>query len=151
MDSPAKIEFRDSAIHGQGGFAAQFITKGTLIIQYLGEIINKEESSRRCEANNEYIFCLDDEKDLDGKVDWNPARHINHSCNPNSEAECIDGQIWIVANRDIQAGEEITFNYGYDLVDYQEHPCYCGASNCIGYIVAEEYFEALRNKTVPNV
>jgi SET domain-containing protein len=45
-----------------------------------------------------------------------------------------------VAWRDIRAGEEITFNYGYDLEDYREHPCRCGAADCAGYIVAEDFF-----------
>ena len=45
--------------------------------------------------------------------------------------------------RDIRAGEEITFNYNYDLQDYREHPCRCGAANCAGYIVAEEFFGQL--------
>ena len=82
---------------------------------------------------------------LDGKVDWNPARLLNHSCSPTCEAEEDDERIWIVALRDIKAGEEITFNYNYDLQDYQEHPCRCGAPNCVGYIVAEEFFNAIGN------
>ena len=56
----------------------------------------------------------------------------------------IDGRIWIVAGRDIRAGEEITFNYGYDIESYREHPCHCGAPQCVGYIVAEEFFEDVR-------
>ena len=72
------------------------------------------------------------------------ARFVNHSCEPNCEAELSDGQVWIIAGRDIAAGEEVTYNYGYDLVDYREHPCRCGAASCVGYIVAEEFFPSLR-------
>ena len=72
---------------------------------------------------------------------WNPARIINHSCAPNCEAELENERIWIVATRDIGAGEEITFNYGYDLEDYKEYVCRCGSPQCVGYIVAEEFFE----------
>ncbi|HZV33351.1 MAG TPA: SET domain-containing protein-lysine N-methyltransferase, partial [Verrucomicrobiae bacterium] len=64
----------------------------------------------------------------------------NHSCSPNAEARADGERIWIVALRDVRTGEEITFNYNYDLQDYQEHPCACGAANCVGYIVAEEFF-----------
>ena len=63
---------------------------------------------------------------------------------PNTEARCREGRIWIEAIRDIRAGEEITFNYGYDLEDYREHPCHCGAERCVGYMVAEELFEYVR-------
>jgi len=95
------------------------------------EICWREESPRRnrCAAakpDNEYIFTLDDEHDLDGNVPWNPARLLNHSCAPNCEAELDEGRIWIIALRDIRAGEELTFNYGYDLENYREHPCRCG-------------------------
>jgi SET domain-containing protein len=140
------LSFRASPIHGLGAFAATEIRSGTRIIEYVGEEITRAESLRRCEANNEYIFALDETRHLDGNVDWNPARFINHSCAPNGEALLEDGRIWIIALRDIRAGEEITFNYGYDLVDYREHPCRCGAEGCVGYVVAEEFFEHVRQR-----
>ena len=139
------ISFRESPIHGLGGFANGPIPAGTRVIEYGGQKITKAESLRRCEENNWFIFALDDQFDLDGAVGWNPARFINHSCSPNCDAELIDGHIWIVARRDIATGEEITFNYGYDLDSYREHPCHCGAPNCLGYIVAEELFPLVRN------
>lgn len=138
------FEIRDSPIHGRGGFARCDIPAGTRVLEYVGERITKAESLRRCEANNPYIFHLDDEYDLDGLVPWNPARFLNHSCAPNCEAVLEGGRIWIVALRDIRAGEELTFNYGYDLVDYQDYPCHCGAPNCVGYMVAEEFHPLLR-------
>src|SRR5215471_13243636 len=81
------IVFKESSIHGIGGFAKAHIPKGTHLLEYLGERINKEESARRCEANNVYIFSLNDQEDIDGYVEWNPARFLNHSCSPNCEAE----------------------------------------------------------------
>lgn len=138
------VAFRPSGIHGNGGFAAMAVPAGTRLIEYVGERISKEESHRRCEANNPFIFQLDDETDLDGNVDWNPARWLNHSCAPNCEAELDEGRIWIVALRDIAAGEELSFNYGYDLTDYRDFPCRCGAPACVGFMVAEEYFPLVR-------
>jgi uncharacterized protein len=135
------VLFRPSPIHGLGGFAKAAISKGARIIEYVGERISKSDSVRRCEQNNEYVFTLNDEQDLDGNVAWNPARFLNHSCVPNCEAELDDDRIWIIAMRDIRAGEEITFNYDYDLVDYRDYPCRCGSPGCVGYMVAEEFFE----------
>ena len=140
------IRIAPSPIHGQGGFAARFMSKGARVSEYIGERITKAESLRRCEAQNWFIFSLDGEFDLDGAVEWNPARFLNHSCAPNSEAVCEDGRVWIVALRDIRPGEEITFNYGYDLDDYAEYPCQCGAPECAGYIVAEELFAQVRSR-----
>jgi hypothetical protein len=138
------IEFRASAIQGLGGFARVNIAAGTRVIEYVGERISKEESNRRCEAGNAFIFTLDDETDLDGSVAWNPARWLNHSCDANCDAEWIEGRIWIVANRDVRAGEELTFNYNYDLEEYREHPCRCGAANCLGFILAPEFWDHVR-------
>ena len=44
------VLFKDSPIHGTGGFAKTAIGKGTRIVEYLGERISKGESLRRCEA-----------------------------------------------------------------------------------------------------
>ena len=135
------VLFKCSPIHGIGGFAKTPIGKATRIIEYVGERISKGESLQSCEQNNAFIFTLTKDQDLDGNVPWNPARLINHSCAPNCEAELDNERIWIVATRDILAGEEITFNYGYDLESYLDYPCQCGAPNCVGYMVAEEFFE----------
>jgi SET domain-containing protein len=140
------IVLRSSPIHGVGAFAKCPIDQGTHIIEYLGERISKAESLRRCEQNNEFIFTLNEQEDLDGNVQSNPARFLNHSCTPNCDAELDNGHIWIVANRQIEAGEELTFNYGFDLENYGEYPCRCGAPGCVGFIVAEEFFEHVRKQ-----
>jgi SET domain-containing protein len=137
---------RPSPIEGNGVFARRAIAAGTRVIEYVGEKVSKAESHARCEANNVCIFALDEDHDLDGNVPWNPARFVNHSCAPNCEATEDDGRIWIVARHDIAAGEELTFNYGYDLEDYREHPCRCGTPECAGYIVAEEFFAHVRKQ-----
>jgi uncharacterized protein len=146
MQTTELIEFRNSPIHGTGGFAARDIRAGARLVEYVGRKIDKQESMRQCELENPCIFCIDDEFDLDGNVDWNPARHLNHSCSPNAEAIGEGERIWIVALRDIRAGEEITFNYNYDLQDYHEHPCACGSPDCVGYIVAEEFFSEIAKR-----
>ena len=78
-DETEYVTFRSSAIDRRGGFARRDIVAGTQVIEYVGEKITKAEALARCEADNEYIFTLDDEWDIDGNVPWNPARLINHS------------------------------------------------------------------------
>ena len=124
-----------SRIAGQGLFTAQDIKKDTRIIQYVGERINKAESAKRLNQGNVYIFTFSDQYDIDGKVLRNTARYINHSCDPNCEAEITRRSIWIVALRDIKAGEELSYNYGYPPELYKEWPCLCGAENCFGKIL----------------
>ena len=136
-----------SPIHQTGLFATCDIQEGTEIVQYIGEKISKEESTRRAleweekaRKNNEgmvYIFELDEDWDIDGRVSDNLARYMNHSCDGNCEAINYDGEIWMVARQDISEGEELVFDYGYDMEHFLDHPCNCGADNCIGYIVQE--------------
>jgi SET domain-containing protein len=141
------VVFAESSIHGTGGFAGCDLEPETRLIEYFGERISKEESLRRCVEGNTRIFSLDDEWDLDGEVESNQARWLNHSCDPNCEARLEDdGQIWITSVRRIAAGEELTFNYGYDLEDWEEHPCRCGSSACVGFMVAEEFYDVVRGK-----
>jgi len=135
-----------STIHGEGVFARVNIRAGVRVIEYVGERVSKAESLRRRQAGNFFVFIVNDDFDIDGQVPWNPARFINHGCAPNCEARMEDDRIWILALRDIRAGEELTFNYGYDLQDYDDHPCGCGAPTCVGFIVAEEYFADVRRK-----
>ena len=47
---------------------------------------------------------------------------------------------------DIKKGEEISYNYGYDMDDYEDHPCKCGAKGCIGYIIEESQWCRFRKK-----
>lgn len=150
-------EVRSSGIHNHGLFATQWIAQGTQIIEYLGERIPKELSSQRAlewekKARKQgqglvYIFELNDEWDLDGNVEYNPAKYSNHHCEPNCEAVNYDDHIWLVASRDILANEELTFDYGYAIDSFLDHPCRCGAASCPGYIVRKDQRWRVRRLT----
>ena len=139
-----KYVVNTSGIHGTGLFARNAITEGEQILEYVGKKISKAESLLLCEAGNPFVFDLDEEWDIDGSVEWNPARFANHSCSPNCEVQNEDGRLWMIALRAIAPGEELTYNYGYDFGEFREHPCACGAPECIGYIVAEEFHDTVR-------
>ena len=139
---------RSSDIHGRGLYASKAIPQGTKIIEYLGERITKLESDRREKIRQEharrgtddgcvYVFELNKRHDLDGSMAWNTARLINHSCAGNCESQNIRGHIWMVALRDIAAGEELTFDYGFGMDNWRAHPCRCGTAKCAGFIVAK--------------
>ncbi len=140
------VAFKKSKIHGTGGFARTDIQRGIRIIEYVGPKLPKAEAQAELEKQNSYIFTLDDHYDVDGSVEWNLARFINHGCKPNCEAEIDGDRIWILARRSIKAGEELTYNYSYDLDEYEDRPCNCGSPDCVGYMVAERYFKTLRER-----
>ena len=145
---------RRSSIHSRGVFARCDIPTGTRVLEYTGEKISKTESDRRARARLErakktgvaavYIFNLNQRQDLDGSQRSNTARLLNHSCDPNCEAIQTRGRIWLTAVRDIKEGEELTFNYGFDLENWHEHECRCGSKRCIGFIAGEEYWADLK-------
>ena len=141
-----RVRVGTSRIHCDGLFAAIDLKKGMRIIRYTGEKITREESDRRLEAGNVYIFGLDERYSIDGKDLGNTARYINHSCDPNCQTEQFNNTIWIVAIKDIQEGEELTYNYGYDDKDYENNPCNCGAKNCCGYILDRKYWGLIKQK-----
>ena len=136
-----RVRVGPSHIAGQGLFAEQNIKQGTKIIRYIGEKITHEESERRLAAGNVYIFGLDEHSAIDGSTSKNTARYINHSCEPNCHTEQFGYIIWIVAIRDIRAGEELTYNYGYEMNDEPAEPCQCGAKHCCGYILDPRFWE----------
>ena len=149
-------EVRGSEIHGRGVYATTFIPKDQRIIEYVGERIDKKESDRRGVSQHSkslktgdaavYIFTLSKNYDIDGNVPWNTARLINHSCEPNCEAWSKGKRIFIHALRDIAEGEELSFDYGFDVECYEDHPCLCGRQSCVGYIVSRSQWEILDEK-----
>jgi uncharacterized protein len=154
------IIVKKSKIHNNGVFAKKDIKKGTKVIEYVGEIVTSEVGNKRAEQqyklskrNREngavYVFELNNKYDIDGCFKYNTARFINHSCEPNCKYKQEKLRIWIVAIRNIKKGEEISYDYGYDLEDYKNHRCKCGKKTCIGYIIGKKYkkeFEKLRKK-----
>lgn len=158
-------EVRQSSIHGRGVYACLPIPKGNRIIEYVGEIIGKKESERRGNSQMEhaektgdaavYIFTLDEKNDIDGNFPWNTARLINHSCAPNCEAWIEGRKIFIYALEDIAANEELTFDYGFDVDCYEDHPCRCGRPGCVGFIVSRSQWPELQarlaTRNPPNV
>lgn len=140
---PIQVYVGPSRIAGQGLFAAQPIAADSRILPYIGEKITAPERARRLAAGNTYIFHLNYRYALDGSTLDNTARYINHSCAPNCRVARDGDTLWIVAQQDIRAGEELSFNYGYDLRQYRDNPCRCGASTCCGYILDPQYWGAL--------
>jgi uncharacterized protein len=145
--SSRRIQTRVSGVHGKGVFATQSIAKGESLIEYVGEIINWTEALKRhphdpTDPNHTFYFHIDEDHVIDAKVGGNSSRWINHSCNPNCEADEVDGRVFIKALRHIRAGEELNYDYGliidepYTKKLKSEYPCWCGSKNCRGTLLA---------------
>ena len=110
-------------------FATRPIKRGAYIATYRGRVIPDEEAERREARGARYMFELTKTKTIDGSPRWNIARYINHSCKPNARPVGRNGGIVIVADRRIEAEEEITYSYGKEYLQYfiESGGCKCAA------------------------
>ena len=131
-----------SRIHGTGLLARARHPRGDLLLEYRGPIV---DSPPPPDAQGR-VFALELRPGtwIDGSGADNPARHANHSCAPTAEAVRDGDRILLVARRDLEPGDEITFDYGFGLADALDHPCRCGAPGCAGRILAEPLRPLLR-------
>ena len=142
-----RIQTRRSGVHGKGVFARQDLAEGETLIEYVGEVIPWPEALRRhphdpAQPNHTFYFHIDDGRVIDAKVGGNSSRWINHSCQPNCEADEQNGRVFIKALRNIVAGEELFYDYGlviearYTPKLLADYPCWCGARACRGTLLA---------------
>jgi SET domain-containing protein len=112
---------------GLGLFATAPIKKGAFIVRYTGRRVSNDEAD---EIDNRYLFELNSFWSIDGASRRNIARYINHSCRPNAEAYFVGHSVKIRARRNIQAGEEIAYDYGRDHFDAFIRPKGCKCEKC---------------------
>ena len=137
-------------MHGLGAFAVRPIPAGTRLIEYAGARITPAEADERypdvpgAVHHHTCLFAIDDDIVIDASVNGNDAKFINHSCDPNCDAVVEDDRIWIETIRDVEAGEELAYDYAFVLPERhtpaakRRYPCHCGASKCRGTILARK-------------
>ena len=92
----------------------------------MGEIITWKEAQRRHphdpnDPNHTFYFHVDENRVIDATHGGNSSRWINHSCDPNCEADEEDGRVFIKALRNIRAGEELNYDYGLIIDERYTH------------------------------
>jgi SET domain-containing protein len=145
--SGKRIQVRRSGVHGKGVFALQDLAEGETLIEYVGEVISWDEAQDRHphdpnDPNHTFYFHVNEDKVIDALHGGNSSRWINHSCDPNCEADEENDRIFIKAIRNIKAGEELNYDYGliidepYTKKLKAEYPCWCGSANCRGTLLS---------------
>jgi SET domain-containing protein len=112
---------------GLGLFAVKPIKKGEFIAYYTGKIISNAEADRLW---TKYLFELNSRWTVDGSSRRNIARYINHSCRPNAETDVKKQKVVITAIKNIQPGDEITYNYGRAYFNAFIKPMGCKCEAC---------------------
>ena len=161
---PSKIVARRSPIHGNGVFAKAPLKKGERVVEYKGKRRTHEEvdagDTGDVDSGHTFLFTLNDEYVIDANASGNVARWINHSCKPNCEAILHeDGgddrrkdRVFIEAIRDIEPGEELSYNYGITLAEKHTRElkeiwaCRCGAKKCTGTMLQPKKKKAGKGK-----
>ena len=117
---------------GCGVFAREPIQKGELLSLWGGRIVTKHELDPNMPNFTQRILQIEEGFYLETPADLEPADCFNHSCEPNVG---FTGQLGLVAMRDIEAGEELNFDYAMcDGTPYDEFDCRCGSENCRGLV-----------------
>lgn len=120
------------------------IKSGEFILEYVGEVVSDQEFKERMATiyiNDTHHYCLhlDGGLVIDGHRMGGDGRFVNHSCQPNCEMQkwSVNGQfrMALFALRDIEPGEELTYDYNFSLFNPAEgQECKCGSENCRGVI-----------------
>ncbi|KAL0946150.1 hypothetical protein HGRIS_012413 [Hohenbuehelia grisea] len=137
------LKFARSPIHDWGLYAMEKISRGEMVIEYVGEVIRaqvadkREKMYERQGIGSSYLFRIDEDLVVDATKKGNLGRLINHSCDPNCTAKIItingEKKIVIYAKQEIEMGDEITYDYHFPIED-NKIPCLCNTAKCRGYL-----------------
>ncbi|KLO12494.1 hypothetical protein SCHPADRAFT_853807 [Schizopora paradoxa] len=137
------LKFARSPIHDWGLYAMERITKGEMVIEYVGEVIRaavadkREKAYERQGIGSSYLFRINEDLVVDATKKGNLGRLINHSCEPKCTAKIItingEKKIVIYAKQDIDLGDEITYDYHFPI-EQDKIPCLCRAPKCRGFL-----------------
>lgn len=132
-----KVEARSANGKGDGIYATAPISAGTTVVGFGGFVIDRHGLDALPDHRRAHSIQVDDNLFLVGPDPAEPGDLVNHSCDPNCG---LVGGILVVAMRDIERGEELTFDYAMcDSTDYDEFPCACSAPNCRGLITGDDW------------
>ncbi|KAF5314386.1 hypothetical protein D9619_011795 [Psilocybe cf. subviscida] len=140
----ANIEIVLTEKKGYGLRAEADLPRDSFIYEYVGDVVNPTSFKKRMRDYAEegirhfYFMMLQKDEFIDATKSGGIGRFANHSCNPNCYvAKWTIGnhvRMGIFAKRNIQAHEELTFNYNVDRYGHQAQECFCGEPMCVGYI-----------------
>ncbi|KHN41990.1 Histone-lysine N-methyltransferase EZ3 [Glycine soja] len=120
-----RILLAKSDVIGWGAFAKNPISKNVCLGEYTGELIPPKEAEKRGKLydriNTSFLFNLNDQASwvIDAFRMGDKLKFANHSSKPNCYAKVMlvggDHRVGIFARENIKAGDEIFYDYGYDL------------------------------------
>lgn len=121
---------------GKAMFANQDFQKGEVLVIFGGRAVTRETLNSISETLGRHALQIGKELFLLEHA-FEDGECFNHSCDPNLG---VQGQITLVAMRDIKQGEEVCFDYSMvDMSDADEFVCRCGSRLCRGRVTGEDW------------
>ncbi len=137
------LEVRPTAGVGRGVFARESIRAGAKLAVFGGYVMRIGEESSFGEDGADFALQIDDEFVIGAKQasDFGVDQYFNHSCDPNAR---LQGQIGLVAMRDIAPDEEVCFDYAMVLADVPgltpyAFTCRCSSELCRGTVTDRDW------------
>lgn len=122
---------------GYGIFAHAPTPAGTVLLVWGGAIVNGDGLQRVPDDVRRFSVQVEEDLYLVSLEGPDAADYLNHSCDPNAG---FDGQIVVVAIRDIAPEEEVCIDYAMcDSSPYDEFDCACGAATCRGRVTGNDW------------
>lgn len=124
--------------------------KGEIVLEFIGSFKSLNEADKKA-------LQIDDNLMIESTQIFD--NYINHSCTPNIRI-LIKNHFGVVrcyaeAISDIQAGEEIYFNYNtteYDLMEQGvSFVCQCGSKNCCRVIKGYRYLSIIKKNEIAHL
>lgn len=132
-----KCEARENPNGGCAVFARETILKDELVSLWGGRILRGDELDPSMPRFTQRVLQVDEDLYLLTSETPEPNDCFNHSCEPNLG---FIGQIGLTAMRDIEAGEQLTFDYAMsDGSPYDEFECHCRSANCRGRVTGNDW------------
>ncbi|XP_058035898.1 histone-lysine N-methyltransferase SETD2 isoform X1 [Ahaetulla prasina] len=132
---------------GWGLRAAKDLPPNTFVLEYCGEVLDHKEFKTRVKEyarskNIHYYFmALKNDEIIDATQKGNCSRFMNHSCEPNCETQkwTVNGQLRVgfFTTKLVTSGSELTFDYQFQRYGKEAQKCFCGSTNCRGYLGGE--------------
>jgi len=132
-----KAQARPAGGKGWGSYALEPISAGETVAGFGGWVVDRATLESMDVDRQARSIQVDHELYLVSGETPEPGDMLNHSCEPNCG---VSGSNIVVAMRDIEPGEELTFDYAMtDASDYDEFTCLCELANCRGVVTGWDW------------
>lgn len=119
-----KTSVRNSKLADKGLFLDEAIKRGAKVLEFTGKKLTFQQVKDLGYQEHAHPVGLDLYVDNHNPM---PESYVNHSCNPTMG---FSNTSTLIALKDLNAGDEITFDYSLITADNWHMICHCGSKKC---------------------